>query len=429
MDEKKKNKFVSKYYTIPAEVFYDSNLTDTAKFLFPIIESLDNVDGCFASNEYLAEILKVSAPTITRSVSVLIQFGYIEKIGFDGRKRILRLSKEYRRKGRLEAIKDFENRLDKAEEFEYADSLAMNSLPNHERLDIYNRLNIIDKNSSKEELVPDGTPAPGSRLNRLSKGEKIRLKMLLDKDIPAPKPHKTPKPLPVVPQNIQSLIDSWNALGLRQHARPDTKLYKDLMTMLKGLLRGTLFKGLIKEYANRSFSEEEILAVFSSIKQAAIPANGIVSSTAGDYFKHVSLSDVIYNYRTKRSWFLNFFENPKNPLAQSVPLNDDPQPVVTNTFKRFYHKEVLGGASYKISNIEENKFRLGAKKTIDFLNANRNSFIGIAGLQDLASLVCDALRDSVRDQVKDLEPGHFCSDRTFRKILPAYLHSQGLLAQ
>ena len=46
---------------------------------------------------------------------------------------------------------------------------------------------------------------------------------------------------------------------------------------------------------------------------------------------------------------------------------------------------------------------------------------GLTSVRDYANLVCDALRDWTRGNVKDLNIGNFPSDHTWTKIVPAYM--------
>ena len=76
---------------IPKEVYLDERLTALEKIIFVEIDSLDNgKDGCFASNEYLAEFCQCTQVKVSTAISKLIELGYLEKIGFDGRRRILK---------------------------------------------------------------------------------------------------------------------------------------------------------------------------------------------------------------------------------------------------------------------------------------------------------------------------------------------------
>ena len=74
-DEKK-----SYYAIIPANVRYDERLNAHAKLLYGEITALCNEKGyCWATNEYFAELYKVSTKSITRWINSLEQNGYIKR--------------------------------------------------------------------------------------------------------------------------------------------------------------------------------------------------------------------------------------------------------------------------------------------------------------------------------------------------------------
>lgn len=79
---------------IPKEIWLCKELSALDRVIYAEIDSLDNENHCMASNEYFAEFCGVSVPTVTRSIQTLIDMGYIEKVSFDGRHRILKVIKQ-----------------------------------------------------------------------------------------------------------------------------------------------------------------------------------------------------------------------------------------------------------------------------------------------------------------------------------------------
>lgn len=78
---------------IPKEVWLDTRLNALDKIILVEIDSLDNgKDGCFASNKYLAEFCQCSESKVSKSISTLIEFGYVYVASFNGRQRNLRSS-------------------------------------------------------------------------------------------------------------------------------------------------------------------------------------------------------------------------------------------------------------------------------------------------------------------------------------------------
>lgn len=76
---------------IPKEIWLDKNLTLLEKAVFAEIDSLGvNPDGCFAKNEYFAEMFDCSERKVSAAISKLMKIGYVEQVRFDGRNRWLR---------------------------------------------------------------------------------------------------------------------------------------------------------------------------------------------------------------------------------------------------------------------------------------------------------------------------------------------------
>jgi hypothetical protein len=68
------------YAVIPAIVLDDDRLTSTEKLLYGRITALTTQQGyCYARNSYLAELTKTTETSIRRSVSKLVEYGYLER--------------------------------------------------------------------------------------------------------------------------------------------------------------------------------------------------------------------------------------------------------------------------------------------------------------------------------------------------------------
>ena len=63
---------------IPKEIWLSPDLGVVEKVLLAEISSLDNEDGCWASNDYFAKFLGVSTKTISRGVQSLQDKRYID---------------------------------------------------------------------------------------------------------------------------------------------------------------------------------------------------------------------------------------------------------------------------------------------------------------------------------------------------------------
>ena len=75
---------------IPKEVYLNDSLSWTEKILLIEIDSLDMEQGCFASNEYLAEFLGITVTQVSRCIAKLKSKDLIYQQSFNGRKRILK---------------------------------------------------------------------------------------------------------------------------------------------------------------------------------------------------------------------------------------------------------------------------------------------------------------------------------------------------
>lgn len=76
---------------IPREVWLDERLNALDKMILTEIDSLDQGErGCYASNKYIADFCQCSESKVSKSISVLIEYGYIYVKSFDGRQRELK---------------------------------------------------------------------------------------------------------------------------------------------------------------------------------------------------------------------------------------------------------------------------------------------------------------------------------------------------
>jgi hypothetical protein len=65
---------------IPREVLLDADISASGKIIFAIIQSLDNDKGCFASNEYIGNMLGLSDSSIRASIGDLLKKNYITRV-------------------------------------------------------------------------------------------------------------------------------------------------------------------------------------------------------------------------------------------------------------------------------------------------------------------------------------------------------------
>lgn len=75
---------------LPKELWLAKDLGAIDKVILAEIDSLDNENHCTASNEYFAKFCQCSERTVSRSITKLIELGYISMVSFNGRVRKLK---------------------------------------------------------------------------------------------------------------------------------------------------------------------------------------------------------------------------------------------------------------------------------------------------------------------------------------------------
>lgn len=70
---------ITKFIVIEADVLLDSNLSNTDKVVYGLINSLSNRDdNCRASNHYLCKVLHISDRQLRRCLANLLKYNYID---------------------------------------------------------------------------------------------------------------------------------------------------------------------------------------------------------------------------------------------------------------------------------------------------------------------------------------------------------------
>lgn len=79
-------------FWLPREIVQEDSMSWQQRLLWAEIYALHNEahGGCFASNTYLAEVLRTTEGTVSNALSKLREMGWIKDVSFDGRRRVLR---------------------------------------------------------------------------------------------------------------------------------------------------------------------------------------------------------------------------------------------------------------------------------------------------------------------------------------------------
>ena len=113
---------------IPSELWLDKDIPALEKMIFVEIRSLDNENGCYASNQHFKEMFGITERQVQRIVSSLKNRKFISLESFDGRKRVLRAIKEYSISSRSTTGR---NRVDKNVIADTTDAAGLNSQECH----------------------------------------------------------------------------------------------------------------------------------------------------------------------------------------------------------------------------------------------------------------------------------------------------------
>ena len=135
---------------IPKEIYLDRDLDATEKILYAEIDSLDKEDGegCYASNEYLANFCMCRKSKVSSGISKWIEKNYIYLEKFDGRRRWLKVTKNKEQNGnedcKGEASHDYDGRLP-----ENGRQKSFSCKPeSHKNEEIYNSNSNINNNTT-----------------------------------------------------------------------------------------------------------------------------------------------------------------------------------------------------------------------------------------------------------------------------------------
>lgn len=425
------------YLVVPTEILSLPDINALDALLFSAIYFLDGSDNCFASNAYLASILRVSERSVTTSLAKLIQRNLVQRVSFNGRIRVIAINRGYRELCR-DALARYEAEINTELNKDLANSGGIEAPgtfmvtrdehrnPDKKELPISleeassqpGRNFYYNKKSIKEESTTPflrkgvgGNPADCRPIT-------LRKRTVL---LPGEKKDSLPKPKavrrgPVIDQ----ILEYWKDSGLHLPAE-STKGFREGVKKIRGVLAGTLF--------GKKFSPIEIKRSIDNFSLSATDMDfEPIQLAAKKKLRKLSISDFIENsFMKETSFFLRYVKNEPIPSKRVQPL-EDKHPRLTALLKRTFRDEVLGGVSAEFSVSDSNKFVLAAKRAKEFLAANRKKINPFFVNSD--ENIADALWKSVRkdcDKVSDLSPGWLCSDLTFNRRFPRYLNAEGAI--
>jgi hypothetical protein len=441
------HRWVIKQFCQPAEVYLNKKLSWGAKALFSFIVVLDHsIDGCFASNAYLAGILGVVIRSVERFIDELIEHGYItrELILQNDRttKRILRIDHTYKDKyWNLVYNCHCKYVWKTPEEMVYEDQTTpmQEMSPPLTDLSPPPDKSVIQKEYIKESeksilLLRNNNNSfhamPQSGISEVYKSKLIRRPASLIKQ-QSTVIKKEAKPVETelhLSDEILLIVDEWEN-GLSKHRRT-SKTFKQAIFSIEKLLNGKMFNPLpqFKDYHNRKFTHQEIITTIANFKLAALSPEYRPEGELKDRFRKTVFADFFYNSHSikLKSLFIEFLNNPPKMVVENTRLIPDAYPQLSQKLRKLYVENVLGNPNAQLLPQSENAFRRAAMKLQNFKDQNKKRILITEVNGNLANYLWEALENKVRN-TSEITPHWFCSDKTFQETFPAYLYSQGVL--
>lgn len=298
---------------IPADVRYDPDLKANQKLLYGEITCLSNKYGiCWARNKYFADLYGVTEVSISNWVNDLVRKGYImvaHRKTQQGQERYIVLH----------------TLSDSALKEKLAPALKENFNPalKEKFIWIYNNINQFNRTSIEgDTMYPSNAPVGAPVID----------------DIPTKKMTRTkeaPEPC--------DYVEHWNAQDCTsKHKDPGAKIYKEAARRCGQLENGILSRACVIDpaWADRNKVPVEMMRRKWTPDEIREGIRRLALVYKEGYWPHDkkklprSLSDMIYNPRSKSSWFLRVMANEPLPIADTAaPLDDAVHAMYRKLFK------------------------------------------------------------------------------------------------
>jgi hypothetical protein len=369
---------------IPGEVFFNPKLTALDIRAFWMINSLDQEGNCFASNDFIAQLLNCSLSSATNAITKLKKMGYVKQVSFDGKTRVLSIDHGYKERwAKVLPLKTFRGRLLKSSE---AESECFKSINKKD----YN------KESSKEDVT--GRPVSSIFVDYSYEAEK--------------------------------LFKFWNSLGapLRGHQEKKSKTFDVAMDQLDRQL-------------NHRYDEEQIAAAMVLYHQMVSDQIAYVLSPG--FPGHLVGLDEFFGFNTFtksrmiekniafgiHSWFEECVRGTKYINEKYGRYVEDEYPVVTAMFKQLWIEQ--GFDQFGLLPRDENNFRRASIELMRFVHSMQGkvkfSRLEIIRPALIVKYVFGAIKADLGGREYDVTTGWLCSKNTYERRLPKYLMDNSLL--
>lgn len=219
------------------------------------------------------------------------------------------------------------------------------------------------------------------------------------------------------PPSVKIILDFWNSSGLRKHQDPNTKVYRDVVKVIKSLLRGKAFENRPMEgYKTKRWTVEEIT---KAIERFSIAANDPqFRPTNKERMRKTSFTTFVWNdyFPENPSHLVYYHNNEPEPFR----LMNDENPEITLYFEKVLREK--GNGNGQMSRQDKMKLVSGAERLMRFWEAKKGHFVcsdillapRLRSAKGFASIFVESvLQDCGEDAAKWLQPGKFCSNFSF----------------
>ena len=353
---------------------------------FWIIKSLDSKDKhCFASNAYIARQLDLSETAISISISKLIKFRYVDRVSFNGRRRVLKINDDYVKEYKY-LVDDYNEKSDQPLNADFKNSLrqGLSDLKGDN-----NSILTIEEIESKDSIgSSDGRPDVEDKLfykeRTFSLQEQSEPPLKLNRRKPPPT-HNSNKPLLLTyPLEHKLITEHWNkksSLPKLSLKKPATKSFTRAMNHItKTLAKHKLDQILsaIDTYENVLSSDSYKIRAYCGHKVGLYEFFEFATSTKA----HMTSGNLLNG---TKSWFTECIKGKSYLDERYGRYIKDLNPDVTELVKKFimdpepwrsapewpefYFEEFDQLLKYGFGVDEENICRLTTKKLLKFMDA------------------------------------------------------------
>ena len=361
------NEFQLKYIVIPIEAIAEPKLPWSAKALFGLIELLDNPKrGCWAKNDFFADVLGSTSQTITNHISLLKKLRFITVEDELSKNRIIRINPTYKKLYMLPIRNFIGSYINKDDSYNLDNSLSKD----------------IDNSLSKDIDKPKGDSSESQLIKN------------------------------------NPLLDYWNGLpNIQKHISPKTKTYQRSCNLLRQLRQGIFTKRnhINPDFLKRNKIPAKLLNKKWSNTDLKIIMDRLSKLHTGGYWPEdksslsKSLEGLLYNPRTNTSMFLMVAANEPKPLRKRQRTTD-PNPGLTEEFS-----SLLNG------NIDNpHKLYNGIQSIIDFHSRIRLEDDRVDYHFDYPYKLCRAYAKWLEDQgwIDEVTVGHISTKtKTWRMFI------------